>query len=113
MTERYRKFLAAAGIGAALTVAALPVAQAKQGADDPVNHDAGDDNGGLVVKAPGADDPANHDVNDDRRTTVRKREARHHHRRHHGRHHARDARHGHGKDDPAGHDRNDDRGGDR
>jgi hypothetical protein len=104
MTERYKRLLAAAGVGAALTVAALPAAQAKQGADDPVNHNAGDDNGGLVVKAPGADDPAGHDVNDDSRNTVRKPEVRHRH-RHHGRHHSKDARHGRGggKDDPAGH----------
>ena len=87
------------------------MAQARHGADDPVGHDRGDDNGGLVVnQAPGADDPANHDVNDDRLTRPHKPEARHHH-RHHGRHHAKHARHG--KDDPANHDRNDDRGGDR
>jgi hypothetical protein len=112
MTQRSRRLLALLGTTAAMTAAALPVAQAKQGADDPVGHDVGDDNGGLVVnQAPGADDPANHDANDDRRVTVRKREARHHHR--HGRHHrhAGDARHG--KDDPAGHDVGDDRGGDR
>jgi hypothetical protein len=74
-----------------MTAAALPVAQAKQGADDPVGHNVGDDNGALVNTAPGTDDPANHDANDDRRVGGRKAEARHHH-RHRGRHHAEDSR---------------------
>ena len=39
----------------------------KHGADDPANHNAADDKGGLRVKlgkGHGADDPANHDAND-------------------------------------------------
>jgi hypothetical protein len=106
MTQRSRRLIALLGTTAALSAAALPVAQAKQGADDPVNHNAGDDNGGLVVnQAPRSDDSVNHDVNDDSRTTARKPEARHHHRRHHGRHHSKDARHGRGggKDDGPNH----------
>jgi Spy/CpxP family protein refolding chaperone len=38
MTQRYRKAAALLGAVAALTVAAVPVAQAKHGADDPPNH---------------------------------------------------------------------------
>ncbi|HEX4760155.1 MAG TPA: hypothetical protein VH256_05110 [Thermoleophilaceae bacterium] len=106
MNQRYRKLIASIGLAGAFAAAAVPAAMAKNGADDPVGHNVGDDNGGLVVQAPGADDPANHDANDDRRG-ARKAEARHHH-RHHGRHHAKHARHG--NDDPAGHDRGDDRG---
>ena len=88
MTQRSRRLVALLAASAAMSAAALPAAQAKNGADDPVNHDVNDDNGGLVVnQAPGADDPANHDVNDDRKTRVRKTEIRHHHR--HGRHHRR------------------------
>jgi hypothetical protein len=103
MTQRSRRLLALLGASAAMSAAALPAAQAKQGADDPANHNAGDDNGGLVMnQTPGTDDPANHDANDDSRQTTRKPEVRHRH-RHHGRHHSKDARHGHGKDDPAGH----------
>ena len=102
MTQRFRKAAALVGAAAALTVAAVPVAQARHGADDPVGHDRGDDNGGLVVnKAPGADDPANHDVNDDRLTRPHRPEARHHHKGHHHHHH------------PRGVERGDDRGGDR
>ncbi|HKN94342.1 MAG TPA: hypothetical protein VJU60_08425 [Thermoleophilaceae bacterium] len=92
MTQRSKRLFALLGVSAAMSAAALPVAQAKNGADDPVNHDVNDDNGGLVVnQAPRSDDPVNHDVNDDRTTTVRKPEARHHHR--HGRHHHRHHRH--------------------
>lgn len=71
MTTRSRRLLGLLGTTAAMTAAALPVAQARQGADDPANHDVNDDHGGLVV---------NH-------TTARRHEARHHHR--HGRHHRR------------------------
>ncbi len=92
MTQRYRKLIASIGMAGALATAAVPAAMAKNGADDPPNHNAGDDNGGLVVKAPGADDPANHDVNDDRQPAARKPEVRHRH-RHHGRHHAKHGRH--------------------
>jgi hypothetical protein len=38
----------------------------RHGADDPANHDANDDNGGVLSAPPGADDPANHDANDDK-----------------------------------------------
>jgi merozoite surface protein 4 len=110
MTQRYRKLVTTIGLAGAFAAAAVPTAMAKHGADDPVGHNVGDDNGGLVQQAPGADDPANHDAGDDRQPAARKPEVRHRH-RHHGRHHAKDARHG--KDDPAGHDRGDDRGGDR
>ena len=95
MTQRHRKLIASIGMAGALAVAAVPTAMAKNGADDPPNHDAGDDNGGLVQQAPAA---------------TPKPEVRHHH-RHHGRHHAHHARHG--ADDPAGHDRGDDHGGRR
>jgi hypothetical protein len=94
MTQRYRKLVASVGLAGVLAASAVPAALAKNGADDPPNHNAGDDNGGLVVK----------------HKRDHKAELRHHH-RHHGRKHAEDSRHG--KDDPAGHDRNDDRGGDR
>jgi hypothetical protein len=112
MTQRYRKLIASIGMAGALAAAAVPAAMAKNGADDPVGHNVGDDNGGLVQQAPGADDPAGHDLGDDRKPATRKAEIRHHHRHHH-RHHAKDTRRGHGKDDPAGHDRGDDHGGDR
>jgi hypothetical protein len=89
MTTRYRNAAAVLGAAAALSVAALPVAQARQGADDPAGHNLGDDSGGLVIKASGADDRPGHDVNDDRKARARKAEARHHH-RHRGRRHAED-----------------------
>jgi hypothetical protein len=112
MTQRSRKVFTLLTITGALAAASVPAAQARQGADDPVGHDVGDDNGGLVVSVPaaggGVDDPANHDANDDRKASGRKAEVRHRH-RHHGRHHARVARHG-GQDDPANHDAGDDRG---
>jgi hypothetical protein len=109
MTQRSRKFFTLLAVTGAMAAAAVPVAQAKNGADDPVGHDVGDDNGGLVVQAPGADDPVNHDVNDDRKAGDRKTEVRHRH-RHRGRHHrAHHARHG-GKDDGPNHDAGDDRG---
>jgi Spy/CpxP family protein refolding chaperone len=70
--QRYRKAAALLGAVAALTVAAVPVAQAKHGADDPPNHEqlrhhkhhrhhhrAGD-------ARHGKDDPAGHDRGDDR-----------------------------------------------
>jgi hypothetical protein len=109
MTQRSRKIFTLLTVTGAMAAAAVPVAQAKNGADDPVGHNVGDDNGGLVVKAPGADDPANHDANDDRKASDRKAEVRHRH-RHRGRHHrASHARHG-GKDDGPNHDAGDDRG---
>jgi hypothetical protein len=80
MTQRSRKLFTLLTITGAMAAAAVPAAQAQNGADDPVGHDVGDDNGGLVVKAPGADD-VNHDANDDRKAEVR------HRHRHHGRHH--------------------------
>jgi hypothetical protein len=82
-------------LSAVASLAIAGSAQAKHGADDPVNHNAGDDSA-QQVRHNGADDGANHDANDDRRV----KKARHHkrHRHHHGRHHAR-----HGADDPAGH----------
>jgi hypothetical protein len=86
MTQRSRKIFTLLTITGALAAASVPVAQARHGADDAAGHDVGDDNGGLVVKAPGADDPVNHDANDDRKAGERKAEVRHHH-RHHGRHH--------------------------
>lgn len=109
MTQRSRKFFTLLTITGAMAAAAVPVAQAKNGADDPVGHNVGDDSGALVVKAPGADDPVNHDANDDRKVRDRKAEVRHRH-RHRARHHARDARRGGGKDDPANHDAGDDSG---
>jgi hypothetical protein len=81
MTQRSRKLFTLLTITGAMAAAAVPAVQAKNGADDPVGHDVGDDNGGFVVKAPGADDPVNHDANDDRKAEVR------HRHRHHGRHH--------------------------
>jgi hypothetical protein len=109
MTQRSRKIFTLLTVSGAMAAAAVPAAYAKHGADDPVGHDVGDDNGGLVVKAPGADDPVNHDVNDDRKARNRKAEVRHRH-RHRGRHHrAHHARHG-GKDDGPNHDAGDDRG---
>lgn len=56
-----RKITIMLGLLAALmTVALAGVADARQGADDPVTHDVGDDRGGLAD-----DDPATHDVGDD------------------------------------------------
>jgi hypothetical protein len=85
MDQRFRKRLTILGAAAALAVAAVPAAQASHGADDPVGHDVGDDNGGLVVNTErrGADDPANHDARDDSKAR-KTRQARHHkHHRHH------------------------------
>jgi len=92
MDQRFSKRLTILGAAAALAVAAVPAAQASHGADDPVGHDVGDDNGGLVLNtgSRGADDPANHDARDDRKAR-KARKARHHH-RHHRHHEARDDR---------------------
>jgi hypothetical protein len=38
---------------------------ARGGADDPADHDVGDDHGGAQAHQNGADDPADHDLNDD------------------------------------------------
>ncbi len=72
----------------------LSAAFAKQGADDPKNHDVNDDHGGKRKHkhGHGKDDLKNHDDNDD----------------HGGKH-----KHGHGKDDPKNHDVGDDHGGKR
>jgi hypothetical protein len=67
------------------------VAQARNGADDPAGHDAGDDHGGLVEKRHGSDDAPGDD-----RGGRRKR-----------------AHHRHGAHDRRGHDANDDHGGRR
>ena len=46
--------------------------EARHGADDPANHNVGDDRGGMraetrnLLGRGGADDPANHDIGDDR-----------------------------------------------
>jgi hypothetical protein len=109
MTQRHSKRFGGLAVAAALALAAVPAAQARHGADDPVGHDLGDDQGGQVVtqSGQGADDPANHDVRDDRR--ARNAHVRHRHRhRHHGRHHARHARHG--ADNGPRHDAGDDHG---
>jgi hypothetical protein len=110
MTQRSKKLLTLLATAGALGAAAVPVAQARHGADDPVGHDRGDDHGGLRAgkASHGADDPANHDANDDRRVGGRRVEAVHHH-RHRGRDRARDARRG-GRDDGPNHDAGDDRG---
>lgn len=92
---------------AAVAVLALgggtPAAFARHGADDPIGHDAGDDNGGTrVLASHGADDPAGHDANDDKGGKRKAARRAKHHR--HGKHHraARAARHG--ADDPTGDD---------
>lgn len=89
------------------------VAQAKNGADDPAGHDAGDDHGGLVETRHGADDAPGDDRGGKR---LRARAARHgaddrpgddrggRRKRAHRRH---------GADDRPGHDANDDHGGRR
>jgi Spy/CpxP family protein refolding chaperone len=71
MTLRSRRLLALLATGAALTVAAVPVAQASHGADDPVNHERAHHHHHHVrhhaeAARHGNDDPANHDVGDDR-----------------------------------------------
>ena len=75
----YRKLLPAVAAAAALATV-IPVAQARQGADDPVGHDSGV---AAQIERHGGDDPVNHDARDDRRVGER----RHHHRHHHHRHH--------------------------
>lgn len=113
MSIRPSRLIANLAIGAAIALAAVPAAYARNGADDPPSHDVGDDNGGLRVGGGhGADDPATHHVGDDkgglrdraksddrgkhraredRRGASRhvrhrtRHETRHHHR--HGRHH--------------------------
>jgi hypothetical protein len=53
---------------------AVEVQMRRNGQDDPANHNANDNRGGLVQTAGrrrgGADDPANHNANDDRRGLV-------------------------------------------
>lgn len=86
MTQRLGKYFTILGASAAIAFAAAPVVQARNGADDPPNHNAGDDNGGLVVQEPGADDPANHDAGDDSKTRKPRSEHRHRHHHHRGEH---------------------------
>jgi Spy/CpxP family protein refolding chaperone len=71
MTQRSRRLAALLGIGAAFAVAAVPVAQARHGADDPVTHERAHHHhhrGHHQAKDArhGQDDPASHDRNDDR-----------------------------------------------
>jgi Spy/CpxP family protein refolding chaperone len=71
MTQRYRKTAALLGAAAALSVAAVPVAQARHGADDPPNHERVHHHRHhgrhhAEDARHGKDDPAGHDRNDDR-----------------------------------------------
>src|SRR3954452_3334681 len=71
MTPRYRKAAALLAAAAALSVAAVPVAQARHGADDPPNHERVHHHRHhgrhhAEDARHGKDDPAGHDRNDDR-----------------------------------------------
>lgn len=92
-------------LGAIASLAIAGSAQAKNGADDPAGQKGPRDDAAIHLRH-GADDPANHNVGDDRIT-----KAGH---RHRGHHRARGARHGaddvqphfkRGADDPVGDDR--------
>jgi hypothetical protein len=43
MTQRYKKLVATVGMAGVLAASAVPAALAKNGADDPPNHNANDD----------------------------------------------------------------------
>ena len=69
-------------ISAVASLAIAGSAQASHGADDPVGHGNGRDDGALHMRH-GADDPAGHDATDDRRARKAARHHRHAHRHHH------------------------------
>jgi hypothetical protein len=69
MTKAYTRLAASLGVAAAVAVAAVPVAQARHGADDPVPHERAHHRHHHHHRAAdarhGHDDPANHDRGDD------------------------------------------------